>query len=238
MTKHAVVLLSGGMDSTVALYWAIQRGYEPIDAITFKYGQLAHEKECAASVRIFSEAVKDKISGTHSVCHLGGAFTSSALLGHGKINTYDSVDVAIDNTPKDSSYIPMRNSVFLSVAAHYLLSSYPTGGSLVTGLRGRPAQKGQAPGFPDCTKEFATMMTSALTQGAGTDVTVLDPLNYHAPTREDTIGFARTLPGCWEALKFTVSCFCDKVKPCGKCLPCVRRADAFAKCGLKDPALE
>jgi 7-cyano-7-deazaguanine synthase len=236
-----IVLLSGGMDSTVCLYWAVENCPSPIHALSFDYGQRAvRELEGAKKVweRLLTSPLRKVLRmGEHTIAKLDRVFvSSSSILGDSDVQTYDSPEAAIKGTKTDQSFIPLRNAVLLSLAAHHLLARHPDGGTVVTGIRGRVDPIN--PGFPDCTHKFASAMGYALTVGHKYPVNVIDPLNIYAPTRSKTIQLARKLgPECFEALALTTSCYQGYSPPCGKCLPCTRRAQAFADVGVADPAL-
>lgn len=236
-----IVLLSGGMDSTVCLYWAVENCPTPIHALSFDYGQRAvRELEGAKKVWARMMDLKfDKVMrlGEHRVVSLDRIFvSSSSILGDSEVQTYDSPEAAIKGTKTDQSFIPLRNAVMLSLAAHHLLAHHPKGGTVVTGIRGRADPIN--PGFPDCTHKFASAMGYALTCGHSDPVNVIDPLNIYAPSRAKTIKLAQKLGrDCFEALALTTSCYQGLHPPCGSCLPCVRRAQAFAEVGVADPAL-
>lgn len=239
--KTALVCLSGGLDSTVAFMWA-NKNYDHVDCITFIYGQVAADAEvnAAMSVSAFGHEFRP---GTphriHKILELPNDMFAgkSSILGRSQIDQYQTVEQAVQNTPNDRSYIPLRNAIFITVAAHHMLSRFPAGGSVVIGTRSR-SDPGAPAGYPDCTAEFADRMTWALTQGAGTEVHVVDPLNRRpVPSREDTIRYAMDMDeNALEYLARTVTCFSGT--RCGKCLPCQRRRQAFAAVGIEDPAIE
>lgn len=225
----AVVLLSGGMDSAVALYWAMCR-FDPITAITFEYGQQASQQELESSSNLVTSA---PVHITHKVIQIPTHILASvsSILGRAPIDQYTDVQEAIAKTASDKSYIPLRNALFITLAAHHLLAKYKEGGAIIVGTRSRSDGAG---GYPDCTLQFARDMTIALSQGAGVSVSVLDPLNMLHLDRTGTILLSNKMPGCLQALKHTVSCFAGT--RCGRCLPCLRRAQAFERANIKDPA--
>jgi len=233
---YALVLLSGGMDSAVALFWAAQQNYKQVDALTFDYGQVAARRELSSSVNIWSAIMHHFPTGVQrKLTIMAFSFSGSSVLGRSTVDKYDNVEDAIRNTSKDKSYIPLRNAVLVTIAAGKLLTVNPKGGDIITGIRGREG----GGGFPDCTHRFAELMSASLTEAAGVPVNVVDPLNQMGlTTRKSTVEFARSIPGCFEALRHSYSCFTGNVEPCGHCLPCLRRAQAFAGLGIKDPALE
>lgn len=255
-----VILLSGGMDSCVTLFYALSESDGYINPIFFDYGQRSRLAEYA-SVRKVMEVAEREYPGrvkpldivrTHDLF----VSESSILQSSGvAVDSYESVDDAIQNTPFDKSQIPLRNMLLVTIAAHRALSFMEDPEEVLEvliGIRGR--YDSSVPGFPDCTKEFSQIMSASLQQASGRQVVVSDPLNTVAKSREDTIRLASTLRGCWYALAGTVSCFNgfgmeespnltarDKRTArtfCGRCLPCLRRAQAFANVGMSDPALE
>lgn len=238
MEPYALVLFSGGMDSTIALYHA-RRHFTRVDALTFAYGQRSRSEELRAAGDIFWLHAKhsDKNGQMHYTKILTENMWSrpSSILTHGTpIRHYGSNEDAVKGTDDDPAYLPGRNAVFISIAAHFLVCKRPdVGGTIVTGNRSRLG----GGGFPDCTKEFHDQMTVALSTAMGLPIVVSSPLNELETTRVASLKYAMELEGCLEALRYTVTCFAGKTPPCGKCLPCHRRAHAFAQVGIKDPAL-
>jgi len=244
MHRSTLVLFSGGMDSTVSLYWAIHTCSAPVHVLTILYGQ-RHRKEVECAREIWSRAPKEKLGCLHQVTLDPMMFStvSSILGGDTKLDLYETVEEAVRATPQDRSYIPARNAIFLAVAANHLISLSPGGGTIVIGTRGRMG--GTSPGFPDCTATFTEKMSRALDEAVfgngyrewGEHLAVMDPLNMICGTREGTINLASSLPGCMEALAYSMTCFAGVEPPCGKCLPCHRRRQAFAGCGIEDPLI-
>lgn len=226
----AVVLFSGGMDSTIALYHARQHMH-PISALFIDYGQRNARWEYIAAKRIFDMAnVGNQANFVTKVVAQLWETNSSVLKGGVPVREYAGVDDAVEGTMSDPGYLPARNIVLIGIAAHVLLSYYPTGGMIVTGDR----QRLGGGGFPDCTQQFQDKMGSAITEGVGTSVVVHAPLNNIRTTRADSIEYAKTLSGCIEALKFSRTCWQQDKDPCNKCLPCIRRNEAIKKVGLED----
>lgn len=235
---NAIVLLSGGMDSAVALYWAAKTFRTgTVRAIFFDYDQRAAFTEAAAAVRVWHECQTQYKNLVGNVARVllnvgsGILISKTSIQGYENVDQYENVQQAVENTSSDKSYLPMRNAILTTIASHHLLVHHPKGGHIVLGTRGRLDGPG---GFPDCTNQFSQGMSEALTIGAGVPVTVVSPLNSFAPSREKTIQLAQGLQGCMDALKYTVSCYLGV--RCGKCLPCLRRAQAFEAVGIKDPA--
>jgi 7-cyano-7-deazaguanine synthase len=228
---NSVVLFSGGMDSTVSLYYRLDRARREggtVNVLTLSYGQ-RHANEIA-----FARMIVDRIKADDEYAPNLGQFwvhrillgdMPGSLLGGEPVVKYPTLEDAHAAGDKDNAFIPYRNLLFLTVAAQY---AHRTGsGVITTGLRG---------GFPDCTAEFERAVQVML------HLTVPDfPVQIDTPThvsREDTLKLAQTLPGCMDAMRYTLTCFEGTTPPCGHCLPCLKRAEGFANLGLEDPILQ
>jgi 7-cyano-7-deazaguanine synthase len=216
----ALVVLSGGQDSTTCLYWAIKRfGIEDVSTVTFDYGQRHRiELECAA--RIAEQAgVSSTILPIDTFAALGGdALTDDA------VSVEEGVDAA---TGLPNTFVPGRNIVFLTFAA---AMAYQKGiGNLVTGV----AQTDYS-GYPDCREGTITSLQHTLRLGMEYDVTIHTPL-MHLSKRE-TVQLARDL-GALPAMALTHTCYNGERPPCGACPACELRAKGFAEAGVEDPLL-
>lgn len=247
----AVILLSGGMDSTIALYWALHEpSIKKIDALAIDYSQ-RHKNEVLAAGYVWHRSLssdkKEKLNFIQTIVLPKGVLVgaSSLLELSHPVSEYENVEEAKKHNTSDPSFIPARNSVFIALAANYLLTISPEGGLIVTGGRGRAL--GPGGGFADGSPEFADAMSTALSVGTfgvptkiddPRKVVVWDPLNRPGRSRKDALELAETLPGCWEALGWSMTCFQGKEPPCGKCLPCLRRAEGFKEFGKPDPLIE
>lgn len=159
MKNAALVLLSGGLDSTVCLYWALSE-FEVVHTISFDYGQ-RHKKELA-----YAEANALRAgSKSHRVVDMAGLTGRSALTDHHvglNVNHPGNVDLPV-------TFTPGRNIVFLAIAAGH---AYDLGiDTLVTGV----CETDRA-GFPDCRNGFIMCMEDALTEGMGEHFTICAPL--------------------------------------------------------------
>lgn len=226
MTRKALVLLSGGQDSATCLYWAKAR-YDEVHALTLVYGQ-RHIAEVGAAAHI---AVKAGCE-THEVVEVPVlAKSGSALVDSSKELTWDG-GVVDAQMPQGlpSSFVPGRNLVFLALAA-------ARAGALgccavVTGV----CQTDYS-GYPDCRAEFVDAMLGAVNLAMPSS---LRPIAIETPlmhlTKAQTVELARTLPGCWEALALSTTCYHGRRPGCGECPACVLRAKGFAEAGHPDPA--
>ena len=210
--ERAVVLLSGGMDSTVCLAWAI-REFDEILAIGFDYGQ-RHRVELEAAERIAEAA------GVPFDLRSVGAMTGSALTDH-------AVEVRADggfhNLP--NTMTPGRNGIFLF---HALNAAVPFGARhLVTGIC-----LADEAGFPDCREDFRVSMEAALS------LAVEEPIRVHAPLmhldKASSVRLAVEL-GAEDLLALSHTCYEGKRPACGKCSACKARLRGFAEAGIQDP---
>jgi 7-cyano-7-deazaguanine synthase len=217
---RAVVVLSGGQDSTTCLYWAIDRyGRDKVETLTFDYGQRHRiELECAARVAEFA-GVANTILPIDTFTALGGDALTDADV---------PVEAGTDDTTGlPSTFVPGRNLVFLAFAAAF---AYRRGAAnLVTGV----AQTDYS-GYPDCREGTITSLQHTLRLGMEFDVTIHTPL-MHLSKRE-TVELARDL-GALPAMAFTHTCYNGKRPPCGSCPACELRAKGFAEAGVEDPLL-
>jgi 7-cyano-7-deazaguanine synthase len=222
MKSKAIVLLSGGLDSSVALYVAKNDGHD-VYALSFDYGQ-KHSKELACA-----KAVAEKAGVvTHHVVSLnldqwgGSSLTDDNMAIHdGDINRSDIPD----------TYVPARNMVFLSVAA-----------SLAEAVGAQHIYLGVSEvdysGYVDCRKAFVDAMENAINLGTVMGVEEGRRIKIHAPfmfmTKADEIRLGEKLG---VDFSLTWSCYRGDEKPCGTCDSCLLRARAFAEAGVKDSSL-
>jgi 7-cyano-7-deazaguanine synthase len=216
--SKALVLLSGGQDSTTALYWALDRfGQGNVAAISFDYGQ-RHRIELDCAARIAAAA------GATQLCLPIDTFSAIG----GDALTDPAIDVRIGNDSRlPNTFVPGRNIIFLTYAAAV---AWRRGiGNLVAGM----AQTDYS-GYPDCRLETIEALQQALRLGMESDVTIHTPLMHL--TKKETVELAVAL-GALGALAETHSCYNGLRPPCGECQACVLRAKGFAEAGIPDPLL-
>ncbi len=226
MVPKAVVLLSGGLDSTTVLAIAKHAGYTPY-ALSFRYGQ-RHSVELDAARR-----VADTFGvARHVVTDIDlRAFGGSALTDDIAVPKNDSVDQIGDGIPV--TYVPARNTIFLSFA----LALAETIGAfdIFIGVNALDYS-----GYPDCRPEYirayetmANLATKAGVEGTGR-------FAIHTPLLEMT---KRQIIETGLALGvdygLTISCYDPSPEgvPCGHCDACLQRAKGFAEAGAEDRAL-
>jgi len=217
---RALVVLSGGQDSTTCLYWALREfGAGKVSTVTFDYGQRHRiELECAARVAEFA-GVSQTLLPIDTFDALGG----NAL-------TADDIEVSAANdaeTGLPNTFVPGRNLIFLTFAAAL---AYQTGcAHLVTGV----AQTDYS-GYPDCRDETIRALRQSIRLGMEFDVQIHTPLMHL--TKAETVLLARDL-GALPAMAMTHTCYNGVRPPCGECPACVLRAAGFAEAGIRDPLL-
>jgi 7-cyano-7-deazaguanine synthase len=219
-SEKALVVLSGGQDSTTCLYWAIKRfGVDNVSSVTFDYGQ-RHRVELECAARVADDAgVSNTLLPIDTFAALGGdALTDKA------IDVEGGVDAA---TGLPNTFVPGRNLIFLTCAAAL---AYREGvANLVTGV----AQTDYS-GYPDCREGTITSLQHTLRLGMEFDVTIYTPLMHL--TKKETVELARDL-GALPAMALTHTCYNGKRPPCGACPACELRAKGFAEAGVEDPLL-
>lgn len=216
MTSKAVVVLSGGQDSTTCLYWALDRfGDGNVEALTFDYGQRHRiELECAGEV----------------AKHAGVALTTlpidtfSALGGNALTDEGIAVAEAAGNS-LPNTFVPGRNLVFLTYAAAFAWQRSIV--DLVTGV----AQTDYS-GYPDCRRETIDALERTLNLGMERAFTIHTPLMML--TKKETVEMARDL-GALDAMALTHTCYEGRRPPCGECPACRLRAKGFLEAGVTDP---
>ena len=217
----ALVVLSGGQDSTTCLYWALDRfGTGTVSALTFDYGQ-RHRIEIDCAIQVAARAgVPHTVLPINTFAALGGnALTDAGIPVQSGANS---------NTELPNTFVPGRNLIFLTFAAAF---AYPRGiHHLVAGV----AQTDYS-GYPDCRQATLQALEQTLRLGMDYDLTIHTPLMFKS--KADTVLMARDL-GAWSALADTHTCYHGQQPPCGECPACVLRAKGFAEAELTDPLVE
>lgn len=224
----ALVVLSGGQDSTTCLYWAKNR-FEHVYAISFDYGQ-RHAIELHAALQVAKLAEVD----SYRVVTVppGLLRSTSPLVDHGaELERYPDPETMAKTIGDrvELTFVPMRNAFFLTVAANHALALGVR--ALVTGVCGEDNAN-----YPDCRQSFIDRQEEAINEALG-----IDDFQIHVPlmraSKADTVRMARRILGCWEALAYSHTCYAGQVPPCGTCHACVLRAAGFAEAGEVDPLI-
>ena len=224
----AMVLLSGGIDSTTCLGIAVDKyGKENVIALSVFYGQ-KHDKEIKAS-----QDVAKYYGVEHLYLDLEKIFQYSdcSLLAHSDKDipkeAYSEQIKKTDGTPV-STYVPFRNGLFLSSAASIALSK-----DCDVIYYGAHSDDAAGCAYPDCSDEFNKAINEAIYLGSGKKLKVAAPFINKTKAEVVKIGIDLKVP-----YEYTWSCYEGEDKPCGKCGTCIDRTEAFRLNGVKDPALE
>ncbi|MBP0962348.1 MAG: 7-cyano-7-deazaguanine synthase QueC [Oscillospiraceae bacterium] len=225
---RALVLFSGGLDSTTCLALAVKKyGSENVTALSIFYGQ-KHKKEIEAAQNIA------KYYGVELITlDLGKIFSySDCSLLEGSDNeipegSYEEQLKETNGSPV-STYVPFRNGLFLSSAASIALSKNCS--IIYYGVHSDDAA-GNA--YPDCSVDFNEAMGRAIYLGSGNELTIEAP--FVSLTKADVVKKGLELGVPYE---LTWSCYVGDDKPCGKCGTCIDRKKAFEENGITDPALK
>lgn len=224
----AIVLLSGGIDSTTCLALAVEKfGADEVLALSARYGQ-KHDKELRAA-----QNVAAYYGINHQILDLAELFKgsdSSLLSGTNKKIPHESYSDQIKKTggAPVSTYVPFRNGLFLASAASIAISQ----GCTVI-YYGAHADDAAGNAYPDCSEEFNSAMSRAIFLGSGNKLIVSAPFISMNKTQVVKKGLSLGAP-----YELTWSCYEGGDKPCGKCGTCIDRANAFDKNGVKDPAIK
>ena len=224
---RALVLSSGGVDSTTCVGLAIEKyGKENVVTLSMWYGQ-KHEKELEAAKK-----VAEYYGLEHLSLDLSTIFTYSdcSLLQHSdKEIPTESYDKQIEEAGGKpvSTYVPFRNGLFLSCAASIALSK-----DCQVIYYGAHSDDAAGSAYPDCSETFNEAMANAIYEGSGKQLKVEAPLVTWNKAQVVKEGLRLGVP-----YELTWSCYEGKDKPCGVCGTCIDRARAFEANGVKDPAL-
>ena len=222
MRKKAVVLLSGGLDSTTTLGIAHHEGFE-LYTLSFDYGQRhQREVEAAAALAHHYQVQQQRIVTIDLRAFGGSALTADIAVPHGQ-----SLDQMSQNIP--ITYVPARNTIFLSFALAY--AEVTGANDIFLGINAIDYS-----GYPDCRPAYLEAyerMANLATKAAIQDGRVF---RFHAPllymNKADIIRKGMQLDVPYE---LTWSCYEGKELACGICDSCILRLSGFAEAGLQDP---
>lgn len=210
--KKALVVFSGGQDSTTCLCWALKH-FDSVTAISFDYGQRHKvELECAKNIA-------KKLNIAHSILNLH-------LLQQLTKNALTHKEVVIEwNSSLPSTFVPARNLHFLSFAA---TQAYEMGiNDIVAGVC-----QTDFSGYPDCRDEFVRSLEHTLY------LALLKPIVIHTPlmflTKKETVELMRDLE-MLDLLSLSHTCYYGKRPACGLCPACKLRLKGFSDAKISDP---
>lgn len=232
MSKKALLVLSGGQDSTTCLFWALREGYE-VHAVTFDYNQ-RHRIEIDAAKLVA------KMGGvvTHEVIELGPILKgTSPLVSDNDLEQYadhHSLPGGLEKT-----FVPMRNQLFLTLAAN---RAFVLGiDTLITGV----CQEDFG-GYPDCRRVFIDALATAGTLGTFTGqdgalgpLTILTPLMDLTKAESVELAWNLTQEGfnAYGALAFSHTAYDGAYPPTGHDHATLLRAKGFEEADIPDPLI-
>ncbi len=216
----AVVLLSGGLDSTVCMAVAKSKGLD-VYPISFNYHQRhSIELECAKKVAAYYNVKKHLIIDTN-MNEIGGSALTDATIAVPEGDT-ERADIPV-------TYVPARNLIFLSYALGY--AEVVGADALYIGVNAVDYS-----GYPDCRPEFIQKfqdLADYATKATAADhrqIKVITPLQKLSKKDIVLLGTELNAP-----LEYTHSCYNGGEKACGTCDSCQLRLKGFAEAGIKDP---
>ena len=213
-TSRVKVVLSGGLDSTVALARAVSiHGKENVSALTFNYGQ-GHEREILSAARIALHYEVD-----HRVLNVDGIMSGSALI---KSEGLPIPKAAYDQETMDSTVVHGRNLLFAAMA---VASTAGPNSAVYLGVHG-----GDHHLYPDCRPEFWENLNALVREAYG--VEILTPFLNDSKRFIVAEGDSLAVP-----FDLTWSCYEGGEKHCGECGTCIERREAFSLAGVPDPTV-
>lgn len=221
--ESAILLFSGGIDSTTALYWGM-RHFSRLEALIFSYGQK----------HVIENRMAEKIAGRLDIPFRIIELPLSDLTSSALTDKDREIPVTLSGVKYQggvpATYVPFRNGVFLSVAAAYAESSGVF--NIITGFNII-----DSPDYPDTTGDFVEKMEMAINQGTSAKVTgnrfkILAPLIDK--TKAEIIEWGKKFNADYS---FSVSCYRGKEIPCMGCPSCEIRREAFFQLGIPDPLI-
>lgn len=216
MAKRAVVLLSGGVDSTVTAAIAKEQKYE-LFLLHFDYGQRTEIKErsCFAAIGKVLRAKRQEITNIRFLEWIGHSSLTDPKI---PVPTGDP-----DGIP--STYVPFRNGIFLSLAAAW--AETVKAEAIFIG-----AMQEDGPGYPDTTAEFIESMEKSINLGRRPDSAckIITPILHMNKADAVKLGAKLLVP-----FGMTWSCYSTEDIACGLCQSCRMRRRAFEEAGIVDP---
>ena len=246
----ALVVFSGGQDSTTCLYWALREfGAGNVHAICFDYGQ-RHSIEIE-SAKCIAEMTKvpmvvvpintfSTLGGNSLVDHADAdtavessdEFADRRQLESAKSNEADSKDKANSENHKSAetlpnTFVPGRNLIFLTFAAAHAWSMGCE--NLIGGMC-----ETDYSGYPDCRRETIDALEISINLGMGASFTIHTPLMHL--DKAASVVLAKEV-GAFEALAQSHTCYNGSFPPCGTCPACELRRKGFEQAGEVDPLI-
>lgn len=218
-----LVLFSGGIDSTTALYWALKR-YQRVQPLIFDYGQ-RHRVEIKMAKKTCQRlGLKPKIIKIDLRQIGGSALTDEKI----KVPEFKKTEQIKEGLP--ATYVPFRNGIFIALGV--ALAETLNICDLVCGFNVI-----DSPNYPDTTRSFARAMEKAINEGTGARFKT-EKFRIIAPflslKKSEIIRLGLSLGADYS---YSVSCYAGGEIPCGQCSSCLLRARAWKEAGQEDHLL-
>ena len=242
MVAYAVSLLSGGLDSSTVTTLA-QKEVDILNALTFSYGQ-SHAKEIDCA-----KVISRLLNVEHTlldISFLEKVSWYSALINPDKFPIPQNLNDADIGFSIPITYVPLRNTIFISLAASLLesniLNAIETQGKDPRSIEALIYMAPNAidySGYPDCRPEFYDHMSVTINQGSkihteyGVSFQIKTPIIDLSKADIARLAYELSVP-----IGETWSCYKGGNKPCGACDSCLLRAKGFAEAKLDDPLIE
>lgn len=210
-----LVIFSGGLDSTTALYWAVSN-FDEVETLSFDYGSKHNKIEHKYALKTCEKlGVKNTLINLDFINQF---FKSDLLKSGGKIpeGYYTAENMK-------STVVPFRNGIMLAIAAGFAESHGCE--AIILGNH-----SGDHAIYPDCRADFIKGMKEAISKGTEKNIEVLSPFCDVSKSDIVAIGDAFGVD-----FSLTYSCYNGKEKHCGKCGTCVERKEAFDLADVVDP---
>ena len=221
--KGAIVILSGGMDSTIAMRMCVEKyGADNVRALTFDYGQkqkieIEKAKESTAILN-----VKHKVLDLSILGDIAQGFSANVDTDIAMPTIQDVI-----GDPRPKTYVPNRNMILMSLAAAY--AEVEDIDLIVMGL-----QIHDEYGYHDTTARFVKKINDVLSENRMIKIRVIAP--FASVSKKDEIEVLKMLDGNVDLLAHTLTCYNPDLegRSCGLCPSCSERIANFAKVGIPD----
>ncbi len=225
----ALIIFSGGLDSTTCLFWALDL-FDEVHTLTFNYNQ-RHSVETRFAFKTIelAQKIKNKTITTHTfnvdLSQIGGSALTDTNIEVPKNRSEKEIGSGIPIT-----YVPFRNGIFLSIAA--AVAERNRIENIVGGWNVLDFS-----GYPDCRKPFLNACEEAINHGTkmgseGARFHILTPLIRLKKSEIILLGKRHSAD-----YSYAYSCYTGKEEPCGECDACILRKKGFEEAGLKDDFL-
>lgn len=223
-TTGCVVILSGGMDSTITMRLAVEKyGKANVSALTFNYGQKQKREIDMARATTHMLGVKHRIVDASFLGEISKGFSANVDT---EMEMPTIKDVLGDPRPK--TYVPNRNMILMSIAAAYAETQNVD--TVLCGL-----QVHDEYGYHDTTQRWVNKVNDLLSENRIIKIKLVAP--FSQLSKFDELNILQELDGNVDLTLFTLTCYNPDTdgNSCGKCPSCSERIANFAKVGIKDP---